>query len=435
MNKTKRIFSLFLTLFLTATTLVAQKIKVSDPQRLCCKSGPGQPHIPPCPHADKSGTTPSVPAANNLQQQIVLGLFSNMFNNMINNSNTHNQTEADKIRKQRDEWVRQTKLAQQNKYNDSVALVRHKKMMKEYKILDEGTKDLQYKGLINDKTNWDASVVVLSEQNFLNKNTQTWVEYQKDQFKIRTEQPNYWCEKYYENLKKQDSILNSQAEKQSKTNPFKDNYTPPKRLAEVQAGDVILINDGPVLLLDKLVNNSDVGAGHTLTCVKVIKGKDSQPDKRLYLDNQPGQGPVIITEEQMKGIYGKRDVSVASIREKPWSIAQPLNDEEAKKLWDKALELHTKNRDNVKFKYGTEDKSDLGRNISGTNYGPMGIFNQDNMVCSETSWILINTGIEGRYQIPQSNNILLSASGIKFSPTSFYNSKQYFIITPLGVDK
>jgi len=432
----KKIISLLLALilFFITITSVAQ-VPVSDPACAYCGSRrtKGEPHKKGYPCYVAPGTKSSVSNANSLKQQIVLGLFTNMFNNMMNNSNTKNQTEADKLRKQRDEWERQARLNQQKRYNDSVALARHKKMMNEYKLLDEGTKDLQYKGLIDQNTNWDASVVVLNEQNLLDKNTQTWVDYQKEQFKIRMEQPNYWCEKYYDNLIKQDSILNSQLEKQSKTNPFKDTYTPPKRLSEVQAGDVVLVGSG--WAVDEFAHDINKGADHTLTCVKVIKGKDGKPDKRLYLDAQPGVGPKIITEEQMIGKYGKRELNVAGLREEPWGIAQPLNDNEAKKLWDKALELHTKNRDNVKFKYGTDDKSDVGYKISGTNYGAINIFNEDNMVCSEASWMLVNAGAEGRYQIPKSNSKLLSITGIEFSPASFYTSKQYFIITPLAVDK
>jgi hypothetical protein len=434
----KKIFNfycvLFVTLFISVKVSHAQ-IPIPPSQWACAicnaRTQIGEAHKPgySCYKAPVT-TKPSSSNANTLQQQIVLGLFTNMFNNMLNNSNTQNKTQSEKIRQQNENRVRQHQLYLQNKYNDSVALARHKKMMGEYKLLDAGTKDLKYKGLNDQNSSWDASVVVLNEQNFLDKNTQTWVEYQKEQFKIRMEQPNYWCQKYLKNLIKQDSILNAIKDSKIDYNPFEDMYTPPKRLSEVQSGDVVLVGSG--WAVDEFAHDINKGADHTLTCVKVIKGKDGKPDKRLYLDAQPGEGPKIITEEQMMARYGKRELNVAGLREEPWGIAQPLNDTEAKKLWDKALELHTNNRDKTKFKYGTDDKSDVTWNVLGTNYG---LVNDDNMVCSEASWMLVNAGAEGRYQIPKSNSKLLSITGIEFSPASFYTSKQYFIITPLTVDK
>lgn len=423
-----QLFLLFLTHFISVTNSTAQ-INIPPSQIVCASCGAkvqtGEAHKPNCPYYKKPTTT-KVPTSNsnNLQQQIVMGLFSAMFNNMMNNSNTQNQTEADKIRKQRDEWERQMRLARQRKYNDSVADVKHKKMMSEYKTLDAGTKDLQYKGLMDNNSNWDASVVVLNEQNLLDKNTQTWVDYQKEQFKIRMEQPNYWCEKYNDNLIKQDSALKTDVNKLK-------NYLPPKRLSEVETGDIIIVGNGNPLQtsLDNKINDTQENVAHTLTCVKVVNGK------KFYLDNQLGEGPRIITEEQMVSRYGNRDLTVAELRGKgeEWKIAQPLNKEEGDKLWNKALELHNKNRDKIELGYETKDKSDPNVTVGNIVYSNYGLYKSDNMVCSEASWMLINS--TGRYQIPEYKSEMLSISGIKFSPTNFYNTQQYFIITPLAIDK
>lgn len=426
MKNTIHIYLFFVTLFISVTIANAQiNIPPENIRCVSCNANLKEAHKPNCPNYKKPSTSTASPSnAPTLQQQIVLGLFSAMFNNMMSNSNTPNQTEADKIRLQRDEWVRQTRLAKQRKYNDSVAQVRHNKMMSEYKTLDAGTKDLQYKGLMDNNSNWDASVVVLNEQNWLDKNTQTWVEYQKEQFKIRLEQPNFWSEKYYENLLKQDSALKADLNKLK-------NYLPPKRLSEVETGDIIIVGNGNPIqtALDNKINDTQENVAHTLTCVKVVKGK------KFYLDNQLGEGPRIITEEQMVNRYGKRDLNVAKLRGKgeEWKIAQPLNKEEGDKLWNKALELHNKNRDKTELGYETKEKSDPNvtvGNIINSNYG---LYKSDNMVCSEASWMLINS--TGRYQIPEYKNEMLSISGIKFSPTNFYNTQQYFIITPLAVDK
>jgi hypothetical protein len=260
-----------------------------------------------------------------IEQMVMESIFTNMFNNMLYNKNNTNLTDAQKLKQQQEEQIRQQRLeamvALQKKYNDSIAQARHDKMMKDYKSLDAGTKDLKYKGLIDNDYN-DPNVVQLDEQKWLDNDTQSWIDYQKEQFRIRTEQPNYWCEQYVKNLVKQDSILNAIKENQINYNPFEDIYTPPKRLSEVQAGDVVLVGSG--WAVDEFAHDINKAADHTLTCVKVIKGKDGKPDKRLYLDAQPGVGPKIITEEQMIGKYGKRELNVAGLREEPWGIAQAL---------------------------------------------------------------------------------------------------------------
>ncbi|MDO9256591.1 MAG: hypothetical protein Q7U54_13820 [Bacteroidales bacterium] len=291
-------------------------------------------------------------------------------------------------------------------------------MMKSYKILDNGVKELKYKGLIDEKPKWDPSVVVLSEQALLDTNTQTWVEYQRELFKIRLEQPNYWCKKYYEDLVRQDSLIKTNHA--SKIMPV-----PPIKVSELQPGDVILIGDGMTAQagLDAFINENDANYNHTVTCIKVVNGK------RFYLDNTAGEGTRIITQEQFVDRYGARTSSVAQMRGKgdAWGVAQPLNEVEAKRLWDKAMELNAKNRDNVKYNSYPRNNQVNMNLLGNTNYGIMG---DDNLVCSEASWMLINA--TGRYQIPGfKNNKLISKLGVEFSPASFDNTKQYFLITPL----
>ena len=252
----------------------------------------------------------------------------------------------------------------------------------------------------------ETTATVTKEQKELETNTQTWVEYQKEQFKIRTEQPNYWCKNYMKNLEQLESGEKTLAD-----------YIPSKKSTQLEPGDVILV--GPTsdqsyfsvkqANLDAWANDNNAYVTHTVTCVKVVNGI------RFYLDNQSTEGPKIITQDEFQKRYGKRDNSVAELRKTPWGVAQPLNEGEAKKLWDKAMELHAKNRDNT--------------NPLMTNYG---LYGKDNMLCSESSWQLINS--TGRYHIPFDKKIPL-ASGIDFTPASFFSNQQYFLITLLDMQK
>lgn len=421
-------FTLILTLFFSLFQnhkIFAQIPSVSGAQCVICKGMNGN-HQTWCKYYNGGQTsTPNVSSQKEMEAYIMGALIQSLFSSPQKN----NTTSAAEIERQKQlDIQRQQALARQmllmKKYNDSIAQARHDKMMKDYKTLDAGVKDLQYKGLSDQNTNWDPSVVVLDEQKWLDNNTQTWIEYQKEQFRIRTTQPNYWCEKYYENLKKQDSSIKANMDK------YKD-YVFPKRLNEVQPGDVILVEKGGWLqkTLDSKINDTQESSAHTLTCIKVVK------DKKFYLDNQLGEGPRIITEEQMINRYSKRDLSVAELRGKgdQWGIAQPLSKEEGDKLWNKALELHNKNRDKVDLGYETKDKSDPNNTIKNMIFSNYGLYKDDNMVCSETSWMLVNS--TGRYQISEYKNEMLSKAGIKFTPTSFYNTQQYFIISPLATDK
>jgi hypothetical protein len=355
-------------------------------------------------------------SAADLNNAIAGALMGSLLNSLFSKSPTPSPAEIEAKRKaDLEAQQRAAELAAElAAENERKAQAEHDKMMKSYNVLDNGVKDLTYKGLIDEKPKWDPSVVVLSEQALLDKNTQTWVEYQREQFKIRLEQPNYWCKKYYEDLVRQDSLVKSNL-------ASKIMSVPPIKVSELQPGDVVLIGDGDMpgqARVDAFLNENDANYSHTVTCIKVVNGK------RFYLDNTLGEGPRIITQEQFVGRYGERTSSVAQMRGDAWGVAQPLNETEANKLWDKAMELNNKNRDNVKYKLDNK----VDKNLSGTNYGILG---EDNMVCSEASWMLINA--TGRYQIPglKNNNKLISKLGIEFSPASFENAKQYFLITPV----
>lgn len=257
--------------------------------------------------------------------------------------------------------------------------------------------------------------LVNKEQKDLETNTKTWVDYQKEQFKRRIEQPNYWCQNYTNTL--------GNAEQKE---------IPPKKLSDLQPGDVLLFapragdTAGEIVVeADKFAQfhgNNKWGEGwgksnvsHTITFLKEVKGK------KLFLDNMPGEGPVVISEDEMRKRYVGRDASVAKLQDF-WGVAQPLNEDEAKKLWDKAKEFQRKNAEKQAQNGNIPNVGDH------TNYGAVG---NNNMVCSEASWSLIKAA--GR-EMPLSKSWVTRATGVDFSPADFYNYQQYFLITNINIE-
>jgi len=103
---------------------------------------------PACPvyknyHSNKGGSS-SAAKSPSFEQQILFNIFSNIIDNMLSKSEQQIAQE-----KQEEEFRRQylaDLLAKQKRYNDSIAQVRHEKMMKDYKPL-EGNSNLSYKRL------------------------------------------------------------------------------------------------------------------------------------------------------------------------------------------------------------------------------------------------------------------------------------------------
>jgi hypothetical protein len=101
-------------------------------------------------------------------------------------------------------------------------------------------------------------------------------------------------------------------------------------------------------------------------------------------------------------------------------LAQPLNKKEGKALFSAAVEMAQKNNQKLINKDTWFGKYLL----NDTNYGAWG---DNNVVCSEADWAVINAA--GR-TIPNSDNKLKLFLGLNFSPSDFYNSP-YFLVTPL----
>lgn len=185
---------------------------------------------------------------------------------------------------------------------------------------------------------------------------------------------------------------------------------PGKNFNELQPGDVLLLEGKEIAKLDTTFTSggSPSIASHTVVYLKTVNGK------KLFLDNQPFQGPRIITEEEFLQVYGSRAAEVAR-------LAEPLSREEGQKLFSAAVKMAQENRQEVA-------KSWFGSPLLGSNYGAWG---KDDIVCSEADWVLINNA--GR-NIPRSGDQVKVSAGVDFSPADYANSP-YFIVTPLGIPR
>ncbi|MDP3353108.1 MAG: hypothetical protein Q8S44_05145 [Flavobacteriaceae bacterium] len=230
---------------------------------------------------------------------------------------------------------------------------------------------------------------------------------QKHLIQQRLKEPNRWSNGVINSLKTNEPPL------------------PYKRFNELESGDVILfspsqessitdkITGKAIIKADQIASGSNVSsASHTVTYLKEENGK------KLFLDNIPGQGPKIISEDELLKSYGDRDTQVAKLN--TYGIAQPLNKEEAIKLYETAKEMEVKNK--------ADKVNKAGNLVDTTNYGAIG---KDNIVCSEASWILLKS--TGR-EMPKSKSQEAKTLGVDFSPSDFYENVQYFLVTPLSIN-
>ena len=202
---------------------------------------------------------------------------------------------------------------------------------------------------------------------------------------------------------------------------------PDKMFSQLQPGDVLLVapEDDPktgafwtghyIRLFDKLTSwEWDSYASHSCIYLKEVKGV------RFFLDNIPGEGPRIKTEDEIINEYGERYIDVARAR-RP-GVAQPVSKMDAEKLWAAARELGVKQLNSNLENLG----GFIEQTMNWTNYG---LYGKDNMVCSEASrFVLLKVGLD----IPDTHSPFKKLLGIYFGPANFYSSEQYFLITPLG---
>ncbi|HEX3009701.1 MAG TPA: hypothetical protein VHO90_19000 [Bacteroidales bacterium] len=238
-----------------------------------------------------------------------------------------------------------------------------------------------------------ASSEAITEQDEFEKMNELWLKKQKKLIEQRLREPNKWSNSIYKSLK-------------TKRPPL-----PYKTFDELQPGDTLLIEGSKIITVpDQVLSGKKVqltgppSISHTVLYLKELNGK------KLFLDNQPGEGPRIVPEDYILQKYGSRGVEVAK-------LAQPLNKEEADRLYTAAREMRAKN---VK-------KMEANKWFDETTYGAWG---KDNVVCSESDWALIRAS--GR-EIPASDDLLKKSMGVNFSPQDFYSEEQYFLVSPLAM--
>jgi hypothetical protein len=219
------------------------------------------------------------------------------------------------------------------------------------------------------------------------------------------------------------------AQRQVETNPWCNSIVrslkikapplPDKMFAQLQPGDVLLIAPEKTLtvglwtgyyinLFDKLSSwEWKSWASHTLIFLKEVKGV------KLFLDNLPGEGPRIKTEDAIIKEYGARAID----------IAQPLSKVDGTGLWTAARELGIKQITADLKKLGNPE---LVRRINKWTY--YGLYGNDNMVCSEADrWVLIQAGLK----IADTESPFKKLMGIYYGPANFYSDEQHFLVTPL----
>jgi hypothetical protein len=185
---------------------------------------------------------------------------------------------------------------------------------------------------------------------------------------------------------------------------------PVKNLSNLAPGDVILVATDSKDIKSKCINfldrwgsdNWSSPASHAAIFLGALNSE------RWYLDNTSAHGPVILAEKDFLKEYGQRGMDVATL------VGQPLNEDEGRELWKGAHEL----RRTIRY----------------------GIWADDKMVCSESSqWLLVRAG----RKIPETQSPNAKVLGVdtgfnkkivvKFSPSDFYESQQYFIVHKLGM--
>ena len=245
-----------------------------------------------------------------------------------------------------------------------------------------------------------AQVDVARGQHEFDKMNDAWMRNQKALIDERLKGPNKWCSSIYASLKTKEPPL------------------PGKGFDDLQPGDVLLISPDDaksdmIQIADRLSSwEWKSPASHTVLFLKEVNGK------KLLLDNvsggqsdaAAGVGPHIITGEQFLKVYGQRMAHAAQ-------LAQPLNKEEAAKLWGAARDLGIKEL--------ADERKKAKNLIDKTDYG---LYGDDKMVCSESSrWALIKAG----RSIPETASPFKKLMGIYYGPANFYSDEQTFLITPL----
>jgi len=383
---------LFSGLYLNNTNAFSQPV-ASGAQCVAC-GGMNGAHTSVCKYNNNPSSASPGTGSTDIKTMVAGAIMQNVLKSIMSTNSEKDKQELEA--KQRaaaiDAQIAAQRAAEQYRANELRLQAEHDKMMKSFKSLD-GTQEMQNKRLDNTGLTFktlDEPTAVMKEQRKLDILDTAWINLQKELIKDRKD--NKWANGIYNTL---------------------SNNAPPlpyKNFDELQSGDVLLV--APDDMIGKAIlwgdqigsGSTESSASHTITYLKEVNGQ------KLFMDNLPLHGPTIISEKQLKEKYGNKNMDVAQLSR--FGVAQPLSEAEAEKLFKAAVKMQS---DNI--------------NSGNSNYGIKG---DNNMVCSEASWALINS--TGR-TIPGTDFGIKSSVGVNFSPADFYARKQYFLITSLNMSK
>lgn len=367
--------------------------QVSGAQCVAC-GGMNGVHASTCKYYNGTTSTSTASGSTDLKTMVAGAIIQNVLTNLLSNKSESNQKELEEKQRQAaiDAELAAKQAAEQARLNALRVQAEHNKMMESYKTLD-GSQNLKIKSLDNKNLAFktlDEPNVVMAEQKKLELMDTAWINLQTELINDRKE--NKWANGVYNSIS------------------FNAPPLPYKKFEELQSGDVILV--APDDMVGKVIRWGDqIGTGstessasHTITYLKEVNGQ------KLFMDNVPFQGPTIISEKQLLDNYGSKSMDVAQLSK--FGVAQPLSALEADKLFKAAVRMQS---DNL--------------NSGNSNYGIRG---DNELVCSEASWALINS--TGR-KIPGTDFGVKNSVGVDFSPADFYAMKQYFLITPINMSK
>ncbi len=324
---------------------------------------------------------------------MITGMIAQSLVNSIFSSNNKNYVPVREVKVQPTYLVTEI-VGEKQRVEQTLMVEKYKRLMKSYKFLKDSTA-LTYRpfnGKKPDILKMDSAFLSLQQQ-LIN-----------DRLKYDNE-----------NARKYLNRLGSDV-------PLPSDSVPGMKLGQLKPGDVLLFEGVGVVLADRVgqllssgtVNESKIS--HTITFLREEKGK------RFYMDNMPNEGPVIITEDEVKRRYEGREASVAQIQK--GYVAEPLNEAESKLLWDKAQQMA---KQNLEYRKNNQ----FNDNIVAWENSMYGAWGKDNVVCSEASWALLKA--TGR-DLPLSKSwVTTRYAGIDFSPSDFYNYKQNFLISKLNL--
>lgn len=268
------------------------------------------------------------------------------------------------------------------------------------------------------------------EQFKLDNQTDEWIKAKDEQIQQRLVEPCLLCDKLgtslktnappplpgktFNELKPGDVLLISKETAQRDTSTIAQNFnseTVNKIHQEIgsMVNEALTLPSKAINAADNFISSTDASeASHSLIYLKTLNGQ------KMFLDNVPGRGPTIISEQEYVRLYGKRGAEVA----------QPIKTLDGDRLYEAARTLA-----NDQLKVQADNNKQWYSKITGTNYGVVG----SDMVCSESSrWVLVNAGMQ---ILPEAEEKQVRVFGMKigvgYSPADFVKSK-YFIVTPLS---